>query len=91
MLNPFKASNISIIPQNEQKKNSEDREIKEEDKANEQETEVKTPTPIIKPAEILTPIKKREIPKIEVKQDRTEAPQPQLAPIPVPAAPIGGE
>ena len=45
--------------------------------------------PVVKPTEVLTPMKKKEAPKVEVKSERTELPKPQLAPIPVTTAPVG--
>ncbi len=91
ILNPFKASGVSIIPQSEAKK-ALDKE-KEKDKENKsEEAAAPKPTPV-KPTEVLqqtlTPIKKKEIPTVEVKSERTEAPQPQYAPIPVTSAPVG--
>ena len=91
ILNAFKASGVSIIPQSEAKK-ALDKE-KEKDKENKsEETAAPKPTPV-KPTEVLqqtlTPIKKKEIPTVEVKSERTEAPQAQYAPIPVTSAPIG--
>ena len=91
ILNPFKASGVSIIPQSEAKK-ALDKE-KEKDKENKSE-EAAAPKPtLVKPTEVLqqtlTPIKKKEVPTVEVKSERTEAPQPQYAPIPVTSAPVG--
>ncbi len=86
ILNPFKASNVSIIPQSESKKILEDNaNAKKQEEATKEENAVTT-TPI-KPIETLqrtlTPIKKKEVPTVEVKSERTELPQPQLAPIPI--------
>ena len=95
VLNPFKASGVSIIPQSEAKKVFEDKEKeKEEQQAKkEQEAKDKPQPPIIKPVEILqqtlTPMKKKETPTVEVKQERTEIPQPDFAPVPVTTAPVG--
>lgn len=86
ILNPFKASNVSIIPQSESKKILDDNANakKQEEAATEENTVTTTP---IKPIETLqrtlTPIKKKEVPTVEVKSERTELPQPQLAPIPI--------
>ena len=89
ILNPFKAPGVSIIPQSEAKK-ALDKEKEKENKT--EETTAPKPTPV-KPAEVLqqtlTPIKKKEIPTVEVKSERTEAPQAQFAPIPVTSAPVG--
>ena len=94
MLNPFKASGVSIIPQSEAKKVFEDKEKEKEEQAKkEQEAKDKPQPPIIKPVEILqqtlTPMKKKETPTVEVKQERTEIPQPDFAPVPVTTAPVG--
>ncbi len=93
VLNPFKASSVSIIPQGEAKKDTEEEEEKKEQDSvsEEQDAEVKTPAqmPVVKPTEVLTPMKKKDVPKVEVKSERTELPQPQLAPIPVTTAPVG--
>ena len=67
--------------------------MKEKEKENKtEETTAPKSTPV-KPAEVLqqtlTPIKKKEIPTVEVKSQRTEAPQAQFAPIPVTSAPVG--
>ena len=37
----------------------------------------------------IVPIPKKEVPKIEVQQQRVEAPKPNFAPVPMSAAPIG--
>lgn len=94
ILNPFKAPGVSIIPQSEAKKVLEDKEkAKQEELKKEQEQKDKLQAPVIKPVEILqqtfTPLKKKETPTIEVKQERVEAPQPDLAPVPVSSAPTG--
>ena len=94
ILNPFKAPGVSIIPQSEAKKVLEDKEkAKQEELKKEQEMKDKPQPPIIKPVEILqqtlTPLKRKETPTIEVKQERTEPPQPDLAPVPVTTAPVG--
>ena len=94
ILNPFKAPGVSIIPQSEAKKVLEDKEkAKQEELKKEQEMKDKPQPAIIKPVEILqqtlTPLKRKETPTIEVKQERTEPPQPDLAPVPVTTAPVG--
>ncbi len=94
ILNPFKAPGVSIIPQSEAKKVLEDKEkAKQEELKKEQEMKDKPQPPIIKPVEILqqtlTPLKRKETPTVEVKQERTEPPQPDLAPVPVTTAPVG--
>lgn len=97
ILNPFKASSVSIIPDKDVTKSIEEKEkAKEKEKKNKKSEEdvmqTQAPTPqMIKPSELLqlTPIKKKEAPVVEVKQERVETPQAQFAPIPVTTAPIG--
>ena len=88
ILNPFKAAGVSIIPQGAAKK-----ELDKQDKAKEEaQKEKEGQSAVIKPDSI-KPIdiiqKKKEVPTVEVKQERVEAPQAQFAPIPVTSAPIG--
>ena len=87
ILNPFKAAGVSIIPQGAAKKelDKQDKAKEEAQKDNEQPAVIKPDS--IKPADIIQ--KKKEVPTIEVKQERVEAPQTQFAPIPVTSAPIG--
>ena len=87
ILNPFKASGVSIIPQSAAKKelDKQDKAKEEAQKDSEQPAVVKPDS--IKPADIIQ--KKKEVPTVEVKQERVEAPQAQFAPIPVTSAPIG--
>lgn len=93
VLNPFKASSISIIPQNEAKKDWEEQEKKELEGTNQEQVSNIVKPDTVKPAEILqqtlTPIKKKETPKVEVKEERKETPTEQFAPIPMTTAPIG--
>ena len=94
ILNPFKAHGVSIIPQSEAKKVFEEKEkARQEELKKEQELKDKPQPPIIKPVEILqqtlTPLKRKETPTVDVKQERVETPQPDLAPVPVTAAPVG--
>ena len=94
ILNPFKAPGVSIIPQSEAKKVFEEKEkARQEELKKEQELKDKPQPPIIKPVEILqqtlTPLKRKETPTVDVKQERVETPQPDLAPVPVTAAPVG--
>ena len=94
VLNPFKAANVSIIPQSEAKKVLEDKKEQEEEQQNKEQTVKDKPQPpIIKPVEILhqtlAPIKKKETPTTEVKQERTEPVQPDFAPVPLTSAPTG--
>ena len=87
ILNPFKASGVSIIPQSAAKKelDKQDKAKEEAQKDSEQPAVVKPDS--IKPADIIQ--KKKEVPTVEVKQERVEAPQAQFAPIPVTSAPVG--
>ena len=91
VLNPFKASTVSVISQNDAKKSFEEEEAKEA------ETEVQIPAIIkpdtIKPSEVLqqtlTPVKKKDTPKVEVQQERVESVPANFAPIPMTSAPVG--
>ncbi len=98
ILNPFKASGVSIIPQSEAKKAMEEKEQKE--KELEAQKNAPPEPPIIKPNSIkpseMLPsiIKRKETPvqTIDVKQERAPEAEPQaeqLAPVPVTAAPVG--
>ncbi len=97
ILNPFKASSISIIPQSEAFKNFDEEDAKVNE--NEQAAGETIQPDIVKPDSVnptevlqqtLTPIKKKESKKVEVKPERTnEQPMEQFAPIPMTTAPIG--
>ena len=89
VLTPFKAAGVSIIPQGEAKKNLDAKDKAKEDaqkEGNNNDTAVVKPDSV-KPADIIP--KKKEVPTVEVKQERVEAPQAQFAPIPVTSAPVG--
>ncbi len=89
VLTPFKAAGVSIIPQGEAKKNLDAKDKAKEDaqkEGNNNDTAVVKPDSV-KPADIIP--KKKEVPMVEVKQERVEAPQAQFAPIPVTSAPVG--
>lgn len=89
VLTPFKAAGVSIIPQGEAKKNLDAKDKAKEDaqkEGNNNDTAVIKPDSV-KPADIIP--KKKEVPMVEVKQERVEAPQAQFAPIPVTSAPVG--
>ncbi len=91
ILNPFKSSNVSIIPQNEAKKVLDEKD-KEQEKAD--EIKDKSLNPIVKPDSIkpsdVIPFRKKEVPTIDVKQERVEeVNNNQFAPIPMTTAPIG--
>ena len=94
ILNPFKASSVSVITQSDMAKQEEE---KEKEKQKELEnidpiTGVEKPA-IVKPSEALQQTmegkKGKEVPTVEVKQERVDEPQPNYAPIPVTTAPIG--
>ncbi|MBR6126828.1 hypothetical protein IKQ21_04000, partial [bacterium] len=91
VLNPFKASTVSVISQSDAKKAFEEEEKDKDGDAEDVSAAVKPDS--IKPAEILqqtlAPIKKKETPTVEVPQERTEAPKANFAPIPVTNAPVG--
>ncbi len=102
ILNPFKAPGVSIIPQSEARKEFEE----QEKKARELEEQKNAPpeAPIIKPDSIKpsniiqlpSVIKKKEVPTIEVEQERAPentsantTSEGQFAPVPMTAAPVG--
>lgn len=91
ILTPFKAANISIIPQNEAQKAWEEEETKTKEADKEETVQPNTVKPdSVNPLENLTPIKKKEQPKVEIKQERAAEPAPeQFAPIPLTTAPVG--
>ena len=90
VLNPFKASTVSVISQSDAKKSFEEENAKEEE---EEDVSATVKPDSIKPAEILqqtlAPVKKKEVPTVEVPQERVEAPKVNFAPIPVTSAPVG--
>lgn len=105
ILNPFKASKVSVITQGDfakqQEKNENDKQ-KEEEENIDPNTGVQkqvTVNPITETLpQIIIPSKKKEIPTIEVKQERApkpeaQAPTPAPAPVvdyaPIPMAPVG--
>ena len=95
ILQPFKASTISIIKQD--KKDADAKEQAENAQQEPQNDSNQVKPTSIKPSEVLqqtlTPIKKKEAPKVEVKQERTEESKPlppvNLAPVPITTAPVG--
>ncbi len=96
ILNPFKATNVSVIPQGEEAKKAEEEEKKAKEKEeNEQESNtVPIPPamkPPIKPGEFLqkNPILKKETRTIDVPIQRTDAEPASFAPVPVDTTPIG--
>ena len=86
ILNPFKAPGVSIIPQSEAKKAMEE---KEKDKEKAEAAAQSAPKPTDAVTLPMPAIKKKEVPTVEVKSERTEVPQAQFAPIPVTSAPVG--
>ncbi len=98
VLNPFKASSVSVIPQGVEAQKAEDEEkAKQEENSKKEDSAKITPPmpPIIKPFPlksdtITTPIKK-EAQTIEVPIQRVEQHNPanNFAPIPTSSAPIG--
>ena len=86
ILNPFKAPGVSIIPQSEAKKAMEEKE-KDKEKAEAAAQSASKPTDAVNLP--MPAIKKKEVPTVEVKSERTEVPQAQFAPIPVTSAPVG--
>ena len=100
VLNPFKASSISIIPQSEAKKIWEEKEAAEREAA-EKEAAAQSappPPPVVKPDSVkpsaLLPQAFKSMQKKEQTEQKTievkdEPSTPDLAPVPVGAAPIG--
>ena len=98
VLNPFRASSITVIKPGEYKKNDDEDSGKDKDKANESdfntvETGEKTNAPIpavVKPfplkMEKITP--KQSVPTIDVPIEKIE-PKNNYAPIPSASAPVG--
>jgi hypothetical protein len=102
VLNPFKASQVSVISQEDAFK-----EKNEEEEATEEETENGISAPIpdpatikpesIKPNELIQQtqapiapaVKKKETPMAEIQLERVEPPKVNFAPIPVNTAPAG--
>ena len=99
VLNPFKASSVSIIPQGAdyQKTDEENAETKNSDKENTTKNETSTekttppiPTTVIRPFPLKSDnSSKKEAPTIEVPIERVEPPVNNFAPIPTPTAPVG--
>ena len=99
VLNPFKASQVSVISQEDAfKEKDEDEEADEENAAEGNMAPIPDPATIkpdsIKPSDLMpqtAPIKKKETqtPMAEVQLERVEAPKVNFAPIPVTTAPTG--
>ena len=90
VLNPFKASKITVITQSDAKKSFEE---KEKSEVLEEDPDTPIP-PAVKPDSIspssLIPVKKPEQQKtIEVKDERTSPTMDAFAPIPTKSAPVG--
>ena len=94
VLNPFKASSVSVIPQGVDFQKAEDEEAAKEELFSQSEELKSTPPipPVLKvfplKSETQIPIKKEE-PTIEVPIERVEPPVNNYAPIPIQSAPIG--
>ncbi len=86
VLNPFSASSISVIKQGEKASVE-----KEQPKNDEEEENIEAQKSVIKDLiqQHAAPIPKKEVQKIEVPQQRVEAPKPSFAPVPMTSAPIG--
>lgn len=95
VLNPFKASSVSVIPQGADAQKAEDEaqaqaEVKIEDKPNKKEEKLTPPLPpVLKPFPLKSESVKKETPTIEVPIERVEPPVNNYAPIPTNTAPIG--
>ena len=100
VLNPFKASSVSIIPQSEAKKVWEEKEAAEREAA-EKEAAAQSAAPqppvvkpdAVKPSALLPqafkPVQKKEPVEPKTIEVKDEPPAPDLAPVPVGAAPVG--
>ncbi len=88
ILQPFRASSVSVIKQGDLSKNDENKDADKKDSDAEKDG-VKAPAPpLMKPADFI-PQMQKETPTIDVKQERVEAPKPSYAPIPMSSSPIG--
>lgn len=99
ILNPFKASSVSVITQSEARKAWEEQEEKpkEEDEAEELNVKIQPPAPpivkpeTIKPTELFQNLKKKDTHKqqqTEPVAEKTEPVQEQFAPIPMSTVPL---
>ncbi len=96
VLNPFRASNVSVINQSDIAKQQEEKDKEKQKELDKIDpiTGVEKPT-LLKPTEenqksiLIFPKKDKEAPTVEVKQERVDEPQPNYAPIPMTSAPIG--
>jgi len=88
VLNPFSASSISIIKQGEKSKDDKDK-LEADNEENEKDDNQVTVNPVEMMHQNFAPIPKKETPKLEVPQQRVEAPKPSFAPVPMTSAPIG--
>ena len=97
VLNPFRASSVSVIPQGADIQKAEDEakaaeEAKNKNDAVTEENKTVTPPipPILKPFPMKSEnIKRQETPTIEVPIERVEPQKNNFAPIPMSSAPIG--
>ena len=88
VLNPFKAQSVSIIPQGGAAPKADENKDDEADEPQENDSAKQIiPTSLLKPTEIIN--RKKDVQKIEVKQERVEEPQVNFAPIPMTSAPVG--
>lgn len=96
VLNPFRASNVSVINQSDIAKQQEEKDKEKQKELDKIDpiTGVEKPA-LLKPTEenqksiLIFPKKDKEAPTVEVKQERVDEPQPNYAPIPMTSAPIG--
>ena len=93
VLNPFKASSVSVIPQGADAQKAEAEKASESIKIIEEENKNTAPTPpVIRPFPLKSetmPLNKKETSTIEVPLERVEPHTNNFAPIPVQTAPIG--
>lgn len=92
VLNPFKASSVSVIPQGADAQKAADEALESEkadDKMLKEERLTPPVPPVVKPFPLKSEPLKRETPKIEVPVQRGETQTNNFAPIPLQSAPVG--
>jgi penicillin-binding protein 1A len=91
ILTPFQAAGVSVISQKDAQKSFEEKENAGDEVTGSQSGAVKSDS--VKPSELLqqtmAPIKKKEAPKVDVRDERMAPTVEQFAPIPMTSAPIG--
>jgi len=89
VLNPFKASSVSVIPPSGEKKEKEDKNKDDDTKIDENTGVPLVKTNSIKPTDMIQQVilKKKDTPTVEVKQERKEEAPANFAPIPMAPVP----